>query len=121
MDAAGQGFELRRCRRAALWFGKETAFKTEGLIRADHEPAWHFHADRQRLSPRKMKSDVGGIGPRRHERRFDPTFIYRGGANLERYPGGTKKALAGGALRRENERRGAAPKPCHGEAMNFNW
>ena len=121
MGATRQGFKLRYCRRTAVWFGKETAFKTEDLIRADHESAWHFHADRQSLGPGKMKSDVGGIGSRRHERRFDPTFIYRGSANLERYPGGTKKAPASGALGGDNERRRATPKPCHGEAINFNW
>src|ERR1700732_4029813 len=102
MGAAGQGFELRHRRRAAGRFGKEAAFKTEGLIRADNELARLFAADRQRLGPGKMKSDVGGVGPRRHERRFDPAFIYRGGANLERYPGGMKKVLAGEALRGKN-------------------
>ncbi len=121
MGAAGQGFELRHRRRAAVRFAKEAAFKTERLIRADNEPAWLFPADLQGLGAGKMQRDVGGVGTRRHERRFDPAFIYRGGANLERYPGGTKKALAGEALRGENKRRRAAPKPCHDEAMNFNW
>jgi hypothetical protein len=121
MGAAGQGFELRHHRRAAVRFTKEAAFETERLIRADNEPAWLFPADCQGLGPGKMKSDAGGVNARRHERRFDPAFIYRGGANLERYPGGAKKALAGGALRGENKRRRATPKPCHDVAMNFNW
>jgi hypothetical protein len=63
-----------------------------------------------------MKSDVSGVGPR-----FDSAFIDRGGVNVERYPGGAKKASAGEALRSENKRRRAAPKPGHDEAMNFNW
>src|ERR1700730_19203299 len=109
MGAARQGFKLCHRRRAAGRFAKEAAFKTEGLIRADNELASLFAADRQRLGPGKMKNDVSGVGPRRHERRFDPTFIYRGSANLERYPSSTKKALAGGALRGENERSGTAP------------
>ena len=121
MGAAGQGFELRPRRRAAGRFAKEAAFKTERLIRADNEPARLFPADRQRLGAGKMKSNVGGVGTRRHKRRFDPALIYRGGANLERYPGGAKKASAGEALRGENKRRRAAPKPSHDEAMNFNW
>jgi hypothetical protein len=121
MGAAGQGFELRPRRRAAGRFAKHAAFKTERLIRADNEPAWHFPADRQGLSPGKMKSDFACGGTGRQERRFDPAFIDRGGANFDRYPGGAKKALAGGALGGENKRRRAAPKPCHREAMNFNW
>src|ERR1700730_4786707 len=104
MGAAGQGFELRHRRRAAGRFAKEAAVQTEGLIPTDNESARLFAADRQRLGTGKMKRDVGGVGPPRHKRRFNPTFVYRGGANFERYPGGTKKALAGGALRGENER-----------------
>ena len=98
MGAAGQGFELCHGRHAAVWFAKEAAFKTERLISADNEPAWLFPADRQGLGPGKMKSDVGGIGTRRHERRFDLALIDRGGVNVKRYPGGAKKALAGRAL-----------------------
>lgn len=121
MGAAGQGFELRPRRRAAGRFAKDSAFKTERLIRAGNEPARLFPADRQSLGTGKMKRDVGGVGALLHERRFDLAFIYRGSANLERYPGGAKKALAGEALRGENKRRRAAPKPCHDKAMNFNW
>src|ERR1700730_8601835 len=121
MGEAGQGSELCHRRRAAGRFAKEAAFKTERLICADNEPAWLSPADPQCLLSGKMKSDVGGVGTGRDERRFYPAFIDRGAVNLERDPGGAKKALAGEALRRENKRRRAAPKPCHDEAMSFNW
>ena len=105
MGAAGQGFELRLRRRPSGRLAKKAAFEAKHLIRADDEPAWLFPADRQSLGTGKMKSDVAGVGARRHERRFDFAFIDRRGTNLERDTGGTKKALAGGALRGENKRR----------------
>jgi hypothetical protein len=68
-----------------------------------------------------MEGNLVCSGARRHKRRLDLAFVDPSAASLEWNTGSGKEMLAGLALRGENNRRLAAPKPCHDDAMNFSW